>query len=328
MITGEIDTAPASAANQPSVAATLAGTATRGDLRSGDAIPTPIPPSPGFYTRSWQRFRADPVAMGALVVLIAIVLFALAAPLISRATGFSPFENNLQAKLTPPFTDGYLLGADGNGRDILTRLAYGGRVSLAVAGLSTAALLLIGTTLGLIAGYAGGTVDAVLMRAIDVLLAVPNLALLTLIAGIWTPGPMQLALVIAAVSWMGLAYLIRGEVRRLRGLEYVEAARMTGASPAWIAGRHVLPNAVPILLVEASLSIPALIGVEVVLSYLGIGVQVPTPSWGNMVGEAKRFFLSNPGNLLIPGGAIYLTSLCLFLVGTGLRDAFDPRVGD
>jgi peptide/nickel transport system permease protein len=328
MITGEIDTAPASAAHQPSAAATLAGTTTRGDLRSGNAIPTPIPPSPGFYTRSWRRFRADPVAMGALVVLVAIVLFVLAAPLISRATGFTPFENHLSAKLTPPFTDGYLLGADGNGRDILTRLAYGGRVSLAVAVLSTAALLLIGTSLGLLAGFAGGRVDAVLMRAVDVLLAVPYWPLLILIVSIWPPGPIRLALLVASISWMGLAYLVRGEVRRLRGMEYVDAARMTGASPARIALRHVFPNAVPILLVETSLAIPGFIGIEAAFSFLGIGVQVPIPSWGNMLGGARSTFHLSPSNLLIPGGAIFLTSLCLFLVGTGLRDAFDPRVGD
>lgn len=302
--------------------------ATRGALSAGALEREELRATPGFYKRSWARFRRDPVAMTALCILAVIVLFVLSAPLISRLTGFTPYENHLKAKLTPPFTDGYLLGADGNGRDILTRLAYGGQVSLMIAVLSTAATMLIGGGVGLIAGYGGGAVDAFLMRLVDVLLSIPGLPLLILIASIWAPGPTGLALVLAAVSWMGVARIVRGEVLRLRGVDYVDAARMIGASPARIATRHVLPNIAPLLVVFASLAIPDLILAETSLSFLGFGVQVPTPSWGNMLGEAQRFFRTNPSNLLIPGAIIYVTSLCLFLVGTGLRDAFDPRLGD
>jgi peptide/nickel transport system permease protein len=284
--------------------------------------------TPGFYKRSWARFRRDPVAMTALCILGVIVLFVLAAPLISKLTGFTPYENHLKAKLTPPFTDGYVLGADGNGRDILTRLAYGGQVSMMIALLSTIATMLIGGGVGLIAGYGGGMIDAFLMRLVDVLLSIPGLPLLILVASIWTPGPAGLAMVLAIVSWMGVARIVRGEVLRLRGVDYVDAARMIGASPVRIAMRHVLPNIAPLLVVFASLAIPDLILAETALSFLGFGVQVPTPSWGNMLGEAQRFFRTNPSNLLIPGAIIYVTSLCLFLVGTGLRDAFDPRLGD
>ncbi|MGI9255283.1 MAG: ABC transporter permease [Thermomicrobiales bacterium] len=284
--------------------------------------------TPGFYRRSWSRFRKDPVAMTSLVILGFIVLFVLSAPLISKLTGFTPYENHLSAKLTPPMTDGYILGADGNGRDILTRLAYGGQVSLMIAVLSTGATMLIGGGVGLISGYGGGVIDAFLMRLVDVLLSIPGLPLLILIASIWAPGPAGLAIVLAIVSWMGVARIVRGEVMRLRGVDYVDAARMIGAPPTRIATRHVLPNIAPLLVVFASLAIPDLILTETALSFLGFGVQVPTPSWGNMLGEAQRFFRSNPSNLLIPGLVIYVTSLCLFLVGTGLRDAFDPRVGD
>jgi ABC-type dipeptide/oligopeptide/nickel transport system permease subunit len=284
--------------------------------------------TPGFYARSWRRFRQDPVSMAALGVLVLIVLFVLAAPLISRLTGFTPYENHLGDKLTPPLTNGYLLGSDGNGRDILTRLAYGGQVSLMIAVLSTFATMLIGGGIGLLSGYAGGLVDAALMRLVDVLLSIPGLPLLILIATLFAPGPAGLALVLAAVSWMGIARVVRGEVLRLRGVDYVEAARLVGAPPVRIALRHVLPNVAPILVVFASLAIPGLILTEAALSFLGIGVQVPTPSWGNMLGEAQRFFRTNASNILIPGTMIFVTSLALFLVGSGLRDAFDPRLGD
>lgn len=284
--------------------------------------------TPGFYTRSWRRFRRDPVAMIALGVLGLVVLFVLAAPLVSRLTGFTPFENHLADKLTPPLTNGYLLGSDGNGRDILTRLAYGGRVSLTIAVLSTAATLLLGGGLGLLAGYAGGWIDAVLMRLVDVLLSIPGLPLLILIATVFAPGPTGLAMVLAAVSWMGIARVLRGEVQRLRGVDYVEAARLVGAAPVRIALRHVLPNVTPLLVVFASLAIPGLILTEAALSFLGIGVQVPTPSWGNMLGEAQPFYRTNFSNIMVPGTTIFVTSLALFLVGSGLRDAFDPRLGD
>ncbi len=284
--------------------------------------------TPGFYARSWRRFRQDAVSMTALGILAVIVLFVLAAPLISRLTGFTPYENHLSAKLTPPLTEGYVLGSDGNGRDILTRLAYGGQVSLMIAVLSTFATMFIGGGLGLLSGYAGGLVDTVLMRLVDVLLSIPGLPLLILIATLFAPGPAGLAMVLAAVSWMGIARVVRGEVMRLRGVDYVEAARLIGAPPARIAVRHVLPNVAPLLMVFASLAIPGLILTEAALSFLGIGVQVPTPSWGNMLGEAQRYFRTNASNILVPGTMIFVTSLALFLVGSGLRDAFDPRLGD
>ncbi|MCC6315521.1 MAG: ABC transporter permease, partial [Thermomicrobiales bacterium] len=213
-------------------------------------------------------------------------------------------------------------------RDILTRLAYGGRVSLMIAVLSTFATLALGGAIGLTSGYLGGKTDVVLMRLVDVLLSIPGLPLLILVATLYSPGPAGLALVLASVSWMGIARIVRGEVLSLRGREYVEAARVSGASGARIAVRHVLPNVAPLIVVFASLAIPGLILAEAALSFLGIGVQVPTPSWGNMLGEAQRYFRTNASNIVIPGLMIYVTSLALFLVGSGLRDAFDPRLGD
>jgi peptide/nickel transport system permease protein len=283
--------------------------------------------TPGLYTRAWRRFRKNGVAMAALVTLILIVIFVASAGLISTyITGFTPSENHLADKLKPVMTDGYILGSDGNGRDILTRLAYGGRVSIMIAVLSGLATFFVGGAVGLLSGYAGGKTDTVLMRLVDVLLSIPGLPLLILIASLYSPGPLGLAFVLAAVSWPGIARIVRGQVLELRGREYVDAARTIGAEPMRIVLRHILPNILPLMIVYISLVIPGLILAEAGLSFLGIGVQVPTPSWGNMLGDAQQFFRTNQANVLIPGLMIYVTSLTMYLVGSGLRDAFDPKL--
>lgn len=285
--------------------------------------------TPGLYTRAWRRFRSNRVAMTALVILALIVIFVLSAGLISTyVTGFTPQENHLSDKLKPVMTDGYILGSDGNGRDILTRLAYGGRVSIMIAVLSAFATFFLGGAIGLLAGYAGGKVDAFVMRLVDVLLSIPGLPLLILISTLYRPGPVGLALILAFVSWPGIARIVRGEVLSLRGREYVDAARTLGASSTRIVLRHILPNILPLLIVYISLIIPGLILAETGLSFLGIGVQVPTPSWGNMLGDAQQFFRTNIANVLIPGFMIYITSLTMYLVGSGLRDAFDPKLSE
>lgn len=283
--------------------------------------------TPGLYTRAWRIFRANKVSMTALVILVLIVVFVLSAGLISTyVTGFTPSENHLSAKLTPPMTDGYILGSDGNGRDVLTRLAYGGRVSLTIASLAALSLFFIGGVVGLAAGYLGGKTDAVLMRLVDVLLSVPGLPLLILVTTLYQPGPVGLALVLALVGWAGIARLFRGETLSLRGREYVEAARAMGASNPRIVVRHIVPNLLPLLIVYTSLSLPGLMLAETGLSFLGVGVQVPTPSWGNMLGDGQQFFRTNFSLVLIPGLMIYITSLSMYLVGNGLRDALDPKL--
>jgi peptide/nickel transport system permease protein len=285
--------------------------------------------TPGLYTRAWRRFRQNRAAMLSLGVFALITIFVLSADLLSTyVTGFTPYENHLADKLKPPLTDGYILGSDGNGRDILTRLAYGGRISLMIAFLSAFATFFLGGSIGLVSGYAGGLVDTAIMRLVDVVLSIPGLPLLILIATLYAPGPVGLAFVLAAISWPGIARIVRGEVLRLRGQEYVEAAKTVGASSTRIALRHILPNILPLLVVYISLVIPGLILAETGLSFIGIGVQVPTPSWGNMLGDAQQFFRTNVSNVIIPGFMIYITSLSLNLIANGLRDAFDPRLTD
>jgi ABC-type dipeptide/oligopeptide/nickel transport system permease subunit len=285
--------------------------------------------SRGFWSQAWVRFRHNRLSLVALAITILIVACVLGAGLISRyVTGFTPYENHLADKLTPPFTNGYILGSDGNGRDVLTRLVYGGRASLMIAGLTTITILLIGATLGAISGYFMGWTDTIIMRMVDVLLSIPTLPLLVLISSMFRPGPAMLSLFVALVSWSGIARLVRGEVLKLRGQEFVEAARLMGGSNARIIFRHIFPNVVPIIVVWASLVIPGLILLEATLSYFGLGVKVPTPSWGNMLQDSKQFFRSNWTLVFIPGVTIYITVLCIYLVGSGLRDALDPRLGE
>jgi ABC-type dipeptide/oligopeptide/nickel transport system permease subunit len=284
--------------------------------------------SQGFWAQSWRRFRANRLSMVALVVTILIVAFALGASVVSEITGFTETENHLADKLSAPGENGYILGSDGNGRDVLTRLAYGGRVSLMIAGLSTVTILLIGGTLGSIAGFFGGFTDTLIMRTVDMLLSIPTLALLILISSLYRPSPFMLAIFVALLSWSGISRLVRGEVLRLRHNDFVDAARLMGGSNFRIIFRHIFPNVLPIIVVWASLVIPGLILLEATLSYLGVGVRVPTPSWGNMLQDSKQYVRTSWTLVFIPGFMIYITVLSIYLVGSGLRDALDPRLSE
>jgi peptide/nickel transport system permease protein len=284
--------------------------------------------SAGFYTLAWRRYRQNKVAVVALAIVTLVVIFSAGADAVSVFTGFDATENHLDYRLSKPGQNGYILGSDGNGRDLLTRLAYGGRISLAVAALATISTLLIGGTLGAFSGYFGGYRDAVLMRLADILLSIPTLSLLILISSLYRPGAAGLAIFIASVGWPGLSRLVRGDVLQLRNREYVDAARILGASHRRILTRHLLPNALPTMIVWCSQVIPAFILTEAALSFLGFGVRIPTPSWGNMLAEAQQVYRTNWTNVFFPGFLIFITSLTINLAGNGLRDAFDPRLKD
>jgi len=282
-----------------------------------------------YAAESWRRFRADKPAMLGLVVLLAMLAVALGADAIAqRVTGHQPYEQDLRARFAPIGAEGYLLGADDYGRDTATRLAYGARVSLGIAALSIAVALLIGVAVGLVSGFYGGWIDSVLMRGVDVLLAIPGLFLLLLVASMWRMGPVALALVIAALGWLTLARLVRGEVLSAKERDYVQAARVIGSTDRRQMWRHMMPNIAPVVIVWASLTLPTLILAEAGLSYLGLGVQPPTPSWGNMLSNAQRVWGHSPALALLPGLAIYVTVFSINLVGNGLRDALDPRLQD
>jgi peptide/nickel transport system permease protein len=266
--------------------------------------------------------------MFGLVLTAAIILFVVAADFISASTGFNFWRGELGDQFLAPMTKGHLLGTDTNGRDVLVRLAFGGRVSLLVAVLAGVGTLLIGGGVGAVAGFFGGWIDGVLMRLVDVLLSIPGLPLLLLISVLYKPGVVGLAVVIALLSWPGVARIIRGEVLARRHADYVDAARVAGANDGTIIFRHIVPNVVPLAVVWISLAIPSLILVEATLSFLGFGVRVPVPSWGNMLEGATEYYSRSWSNVFFPGFAIWLTVLAINLIGNGLRDALDPRLSD
>ncbi len=282
-----------------------------------------------YLGMAWRRLRRNKLAMIGLGVMILMILVALGAGLISEyITKREPQAQSLRANFMGIGEDGYILGSDDLGRDTLTRLVYGARVSLGVAGLSVIAALTLGTVIGTVAGFYGKWIDSILMRFVDIMLSIPTLFLLLLVASLWRLGPLTLSLVIAAVAWVTLSRLVRGEVMAVKSRDYVDAARVVGVGNWRIMFRHILPNVAPVIIVWASLVVPGLILTEATLSFLGLGVQPPTPSWGNMLTYSQKVWSHSTAMVLLPGFAIYITVFAINLFGNGLRDALDPRLTD
>jgi peptide/nickel transport system permease protein len=282
-----------------------------------------------YLQMAMRRFRRNKMAMAGLFVLVLMIVMALGADLISTyITDARPEDQSLLDAYAGIGEKGYILGADNLGRDTATRLVYGARVSLGVAGLAIVFAVTIGAAVGLTAGFYGRWIDSILMRFVDMMLSIPTLFLLLLITTLWRVGPVLLALVIASVSWVTLSRLVRGEVISVKNREYVEAARVVGVGDFRVIWRHILPNVAPVMIVWASLTVPALILVEAALSFLGLGVQPPTPSWGNMLSGARTFWSHSTVMVILPGLAIYITVFAINLMGNGMRDALDPRVTD
>ena len=255
----------------------------------------------------------------ALVTLLGLA--ALAAPWLAPG---DPTSGDLTAALRSPSTT-YLLGTDAQGRDVLSRVLFGARLSLAVGLASQVIALAAGLTLGLTAGFYGRWVDAVVMRAADVTLAFPSLLLLIAVAAAVRPSLPVVCVVIGLVGWAGMARLVRGQVLVARGLDYVQAARALGASDARLVARHVLPNVLGPVIIAATLGVGGAIMAEAALSFVGLGAQPPTPSWGAMIAEGRDLLRVAPWVSLFPGLAIGVTVLAVNLVGDGLRDALDVR---
>jgi peptide/nickel transport system permease protein len=247
--------------------------------------------------------------------------------LISRyVIGFEPQQQSLLRALRPPGAPNYL-GTDELGRDVLTRVVHGARVSIGVAALTVAIALTLGAFLGSLAGYYGGWIDSAIMRSVDALQSIPNLFILIFISVIFNVGPVSLAFVIASLSWTGISRLVRAEVLSLRSRDFVVAARALGAGDLRLIMRHVIPNVFPVMIVWATLAVGNVILAEATLSYLGLGIQPPTPSWGNMLTNAQQYFYRSITLVFVPGVAIFVTVLVANVVGNALRDALDPRVG-
>lgn len=282
-------------------------------------------PAKSFARQSMDELRRNRAAVGAAIFLGFLILVAIFAPAVQLITHVSPTQQNLLNTYSGPSRHN-LLGTDELGRDTLTRLVYGARVTLGVGFLAVAVGLAIGGLIGLCAGFYGRWVDNLLMRVVDVFLAIPALFLYILMSILFKPNPITLALIIASLGWAALARLVRAEVLSLRTRDYVTAARSIGAGGWRIIIRHLLPNCLQVMIVAASLGVSQVILIEAALDFLGLGVQPPTPSWGNMLSNAQTYFFHSIWLVVLPGLMIFLTVIACNVLGNGLRDAFDPRL--
>jgi len=271
---------------------------------------------------AWARFRRNRLA---LVGLVLVVLLAFSASLAPWLAPYDPTRQSLIEKRTRPGAK-YLLGADEFGRDILSRVIYGARVALLVGVLSSAIAILGGLLLGVVAGFAGGWLDTVMMRGLEILLAFPYLLLALAIVAALGTGTLNTTIAVGIWGVPAVTRIVRGSVLALRETEYVGAARALGAPPPALLRRHILPNIVPGLIVYGTLFMANAILLEAALSFLGLGVQPPTASWGLMVSTGRDVLLVAPHVATVPGLAIMVAVLAFNLVGDGLRDALDPRL--
>jgi peptide/nickel transport system permease protein len=270
---------------------------------------------------AWQRLRRDRrilVGGGLFAVLVLVLLIG---PLLYRV---SPTELDLAIAGSSPSAE-HWLGTDENGRDVLSRLLHGGRVSLAVGGLAVAFALVLGSLLGALAGFRRGRLDTILMRATDAMLSIPTIFVVITALAFFGSTLGALILTIGGSAWMGLARLVRGELLSIREQSYIEAARSLGQGGIPLFTRHMLPQLVPTILVYATLGVGTAILTESALSYLGIGVQPPAASWGNMLSTAQSYFTALPWLVILPGAMIFLTVASVNVLGDALRDAADPR---
>lgn len=270
----------------------------------------------------WNRFRANRFAMAGALLIVFLFLVSLLAPFIAP---YGPDELDLYHVLMPP-SAAHWFGTDDLGRDVLTRIIYGARISLKVGFVAVGIAVAIGTVIGLVSGYYSGHLDSILMRVVDIMLCFPTFFLILAVIAFLEQSIWYIMIIIGLTGWMGVARLVRAEVLSLRERDYVMAVRALGANDARIIFRHILPNALSPVLVSATLGVAGAILTESALSFLGIGVPPPTPSWGNILTAGKEYIEFAWWLTLYPGLAITVTVLAYYLVGEGIRDALDPRL--
>jgi peptide/nickel transport system permease protein len=285
--------------------------------------------SESLTTKALRRLRKDKLTLIAMAVLLVLVALAALAPVIESQLGVSYTQVQTQITFLPFGSFPHILGTDDLGRDHLARLLYGGRVSLSIAFFAAMLSIVIGVSLGMITGYFGGIIDDVVNWFISTLNSIPQLFLLLIISALFIrtttdSGVIPLILVLGLLGWTGTTRLVRGETLSLREREYVVAARAMGANPLRIMFVHIMPNLFSVIIITLMIDLGSLILAEATLSFLGLGVKPPEPTWGNMLQSARDYFNRGVHLVIMPGLLIFITVLCLYVIGDGLRDAFDP----
>ena len=291
----------------------------------------PTQDSTGYLAQAWRRLRRDRAAMFGAMLVIVIVLLAILAPVLSPhdpteqfRDGLTPDGQPIPSTLLASGDPRFPLGTDANGRDLLSRILHGARISLVVGVLANLMAVMIGTLVGSVAAYFGGWLETFLMRFTDMMMAFPTLLLAMTLVAILKPSIWIIIVVIGAVYWTWIARVIYGQVVALRDRDFVLAARALGAGRIFSLIHHILPQLTPTIIVWGTLGIATNVMLEASLSYLGIGVQPPTPSWGGMIQQGQSFYRTAPWLVVFPGLAIMLTVFAFNLFGDGLRDALDP----
>jgi peptide/nickel transport system permease protein len=279
-------------------------------------------PSRWWHSRAVLRFISHRLA---LLGLAMITLLTLACVLGPYLLPYDSLHIDLRARFAPPMTGNHYLGTDPLGRDLAARLLMAGRISLLVGFSAMLLSIVIGTLVGVVAGYRGGWISAVLMRTVDGFLSFPSIFLVLALAAALRPSPVMITVIIAITKWMEVARIVEAEVRSLREREFVQAGRMLGLSGTHIMFREILPNAMGPIIVAASLTVARAILLEAYISFLGFGIQPPLPSWGNMLNGAQKYLASAPWLAIIPGAAITIAVTSFNFIGDGLRDALDVR---
>ncbi len=287
----------------------------------GVAAAQPSSTSRSEWMQSWRRFRSNRIAVVGLIFILLLIIVAIAAPLLAPYDPLHSFEGvrGEAPSLAHPF------GFDHIGRDLFSRVLYGSRVALIVGLFSTGIAVTVGILIGAVAGYFGGWVDTVLSRILDTLMAFPIIALLVVLAAVLGPSLTTTVFVIGITGWARFARVVRADVLSIKSEDYITAARATGVSNWRIIIRHILPNVLGPVIVLASLGIGGIIILEAALSFLGLGVRPPTPSWGGILADGRPHLLRYPHISFFPGLMITLTVLAFNFMGDGLRDALDPR---
>lgn len=271
---------------------------------------------------AWLRMRRNPLAVAGLLIVLVLLIMAAFAPWLAP---YDPISQNLQNRLLPPLSPGHLLGTDDFGRDILTRILYGSRITLFIIGLVALTAPVFGLLVGTVAGYFGGWTDEILMRITDIFLAFPKLILALALVAVLGPGMENAILAIALTSWPPYARVARAETLTVRGSDYIAAVRLQGAGPARIILGHVMPMCLPSVIIRVTLDMAGVILIAAGLGFLGLGVQPPLPEWGSMISAGRKYLFEQWWVATMPGLAIFIVSLGFNLLGDGLRDVLDPR---